>query len=108
MTFMVEFEKKEMLDRIDGSILAQQLIIENAKRVLEHLIAVREVFEPRSLERFHFSVRAENCLRNAGITTIPQLLSKSKQDLVDSKCVGVKSLAEIEAALKREGLSFRS
>ncbi|MBI3087582.1 MAG: DNA-directed RNA polymerase subunit alpha [Candidatus Omnitrophica bacterium] len=52
------------------------------------------------------SVRAANCLREAKIHTISELVQKSSQELLKYRNFGKKSLAEIEELLKGMGLSL--
>jgi len=52
------------------------------------------------------SVRSANCLREAKIHTIGDLVQKSHQDLLKYRNFGKKSLAEIEELLKGMGLSL--
>ena len=52
------------------------------------------------------SVRAANCLREAKIHTIGELVQKTQQELLKYRNFGKKSLAEIEELLKGMGLSL--
>ena len=52
------------------------------------------------------SVRAANCLREAKIHTIGELVQKDPQELLKYRNFGKKSLAEIEELLKSMGLSL--
>jgi len=52
------------------------------------------------------SVRAANCLREAKIHTIGELVQKNSQELLKYRNFGKKSLAEIEELLKGMGLSL--
>ena len=52
------------------------------------------------------SVRSANCLREAQIHTIGELVEKSQQELLKYRNFGKKSLAEIEELLKGMGLSL--
>ncbi len=52
------------------------------------------------------SVRAANCLREAKIATIGELVSKDPQELLKYRNFGKKSLNEIEELLKSMGLSL--
>ena len=52
------------------------------------------------------SVRALNCLKAAGITTIADLLSKDRNELLKIKNFGRKSLVELEDFLAKQDLDF--
>ncbi len=52
------------------------------------------------------SVRSANCLKNAKIFTIADLVQKTETDMLETKNFGRKSLNEIKALLAVMGLSF--
>jgi len=58
------------------------------------------------VEELELSVRSSNCLQNANIKTIGDLVQKSEEDMVKTKNFGKKSLAEIQNKLKTYGLSL--
>ncbi len=60
----------------------------------------------RSLDDFDLSVRTANCLKNASIGTVGELVAKSERDILDIKNFGKKSLEELQELLGRLGLSF--
>jgi DNA-directed RNA polymerase subunit alpha len=60
----------------------------------------------RSVEELELSVRSGNCLKNANIRTIRELVQKSEADLMKTKNFGRKSLNEIKAVLGTLGLSL--
>jgi len=60
----------------------------------------------KSVEELELSVRANNCLRNANITTIGELVQKTDAELMKTKNFGKKSLQEIKDELARIGLSL--
>ncbi|MBT3985075.1 hypothetical protein HOD38_00630 [archaeon] len=47
-----------------------------------------------------FSIRTGNCLENANITTIGDLLEKTEPDMLKTKNFGRKSLNEIKEILR--------
>ena len=53
----------------------------------------------RSVEEMELSVRSNNCLKNAGIHLIGDLVQKTEQDLLKTKNFGRKSLTEIKELL---------
>ena len=60
----------------------------------------------KSLEEFDLSVRTANCLKNASIQTVRDLVSKSENEILEIKNFGKKSLEELQDLLSRLGLSF--
>jgi DNA-directed RNA polymerase subunit alpha len=60
----------------------------------------------RSVEELELSVRSYNCLKNANITTIRELVQKSEQEMLRTKNFGRKSLNEIKEILTAMGLSL--
>lgn len=60
----------------------------------------------KSVEELELSVRANNCLRNANITTIGELVQRTEAELMKTKNFGKKSLQEIKDELARIGLSL--
>ena len=65
---------------------------------LEHL--------DRSVEELELSVRSYNCLKNANIQTIRELVQKSENEMLKTKNFGRKSLNEIKDILVKMGLSL--
>ena len=51
-------------------------------------------------------MRSANCLKNAGIRTIRELVQKSEKDMLETKNFGRKSLNEIRDILRPMGLSL--
>ncbi len=60
----------------------------------------------RSVDELELSVRSANCLQNANITLIGELVQKTEQDMLKTKNFGRKSLKEIKEILGTMGLSL--
>ncbi len=60
----------------------------------------------RSVEELELSVRSYNCLKNANIKTIGELVQKTEAEMLKTKNFGRKSLNEIKEILAEMGLSF--
>jgi DNA-directed RNA polymerase subunit alpha len=60
----------------------------------------------RSVEELELSVRSYNCLKNANITTIRELVQRTEVDMLKTKNFGRKSLNEIKEILASMGLSL--
>ena len=115
----------------DGSITPEKAISQAASIVIEHLnLFVLEEEEEeesisfeqgdmansmneepifnsnllKSVEELELSVRSYNCLKNANIKTIADLVQKSEQEMLRTKNFGRKSLNEIKEILLTMGL----
>jgi DNA-directed RNA polymerase subunit alpha len=60
----------------------------------------------RSVEELELSVRSANCLQNANIQLIGELVQRTEQDMLKTKNFGRKSLKEIKEILASMGLSL--
>ena len=60
----------------------------------------------RSVEELELSVRSANCLKNADINQIWQLVSKTEAEMLKTKNFGRKSLNEIKEVLTEMDLSL--
>jgi len=60
----------------------------------------------RSVEELELSVRSYNCLKNANIQTIAELVQKTEAEMLRTKNFGRKSLNEIKEILGTIGLSL--
>ena len=90
MTIFINFEE-EMEAGHDGSHDGPALRNENLNR---------------SVEELELSVRSYNCLKNANIATIGELIQKTEAEMLKTKNFGRKSLNEIKEILAQMGLSL--
>ncbi|HUK52017.1 MAG TPA: DNA-directed RNA polymerase subunit alpha [Candidatus Binatia bacterium] len=90
MTIFINFEEQPELPEEAGESYADSR--------LEHL--------DRSVEELELSVRSYNCLKNANIQTIRELVMKTENEMLKTKNFGRKSLNEIKEILTRMGLSL--
>jgi DNA-directed RNA polymerase subunit alpha len=60
----------------------------------------------KSVEELELSVRSYNCLKNASIRTIRELVQKTEGEMLKTKNFGRKSLNEIKDILQTMGLSL--
>ena len=61
-------------------------------------------FRDRSVDELELSVRSNNCLKNANIRTVGELVAKTEGELLKAKNFGRKSLNEIKEVLADSGL----
>ena len=60
----------------------------------------------KSVEELELSVRSYNCLKNANIRTLAELVQKTEQEMLRTKNFGRKSLNEIKELIVLMGLHF--
>jgi len=74
--------------------------------VAEQSPAVLNEHLDKSVEELELSVRSYNCLKNANIRTIRELVQKTEPEMLKTKNFGRKSLNEIKDILTSMGLSL--
>jgi DNA-directed RNA polymerase subunit alpha len=119
-----DYDKLTMEVWTDGSVSPENAVAYAAKILKEHLtMFINFEEEPtgleeksteelptlnenlyRSVNELELSVRAANCLRNANIRYIGELVQKSEQEMLKTKNFGRKSLNEIKEILTEMGL----
>ena len=110
----------------DGSVTAREAISLGARLVRDHLsifidldestdapaepdgegMAVANEHLDKSVEELELSVRSYNCLKNANIRTIRELVQKTEAEMLRTKNFGRKSLNEIKEILQQMGLGL--
>jgi DNA-directed RNA polymerase subunit alpha len=83
----------------DAGDLQQDLSSETGVRPLNENL-------DKSVEELELSVRSYNCLKNANIRTIRELVQKTEGEMLKTKNFGRKSLNEIKDILQTMGLSL--
>ncbi|MEN6438737.1 MAG: DNA-directed RNA polymerase subunit alpha [Syntrophobacter sp.] len=96
-----------------AKILKDQLSIfinfEEEAETTEEEIRMEPAFNEnlfRSVDELELSVRSANCLKNADIRYIGELVQKTEQEMLKTKNFGRKSLNEIKEILSEMGLSL--
>jgi len=117
---MTDYERLNMEIWTDGRTKPQEALDEAVTILKEHLVIfaheqeaaapdvketadqekerLRELLN-KSVEELEFSVRSANCLKNANIKTIGQLVQKSESEMLKYRNFGRKSLNEIKEVL---------
>lgn len=122
---VTDYDKLIMEIWTDGSVRPDDVLGYAAKILKDHLsifINFEEMDEPseakadcqgemnkhlmRSVHELELSVRAANCLKNANIRTIGDLVQRSEAEMLKTKNFGRKSLNEIKEILHDMGLSL--
>lgn len=123
-----DFDKLTMEIHTDGSVIPEDAVSFAAKILKEQMnvfINFDESAEPeystkeeggeskefnenlhRSVNELELSVRSSNCLKNAKIDKIYQLVQKTEAEMLRTKNFGRKSLNEIKELLAEMGLSL--
>jgi DNA-directed RNA polymerase subunit alpha len=60
----------------------------------------------RGIDELDLSVRSTNCLKNANIHTLRDLVRRSEKEMLETKNFGRKSLEELQELLSKLGLRF--
>jgi len=123
---MTDYDKLSLDVWTNGAVTPQDALSLAARLVKDHMNIFISFEEPaeaeeapqerpaqaynenldRSVEELELSVRSYNCLKNANITTIRELVTRSEQDMLKTKNFGRKSLNEIKEILSAMGLSL--
>jgi DNA-directed RNA polymerase subunit alpha len=123
---MTDFDKLTIEVWTNGAVSPQDAVGQAAKLLKDHMVIFinfEEASEPteaglegvgpqlsevlnRSVEELELSVRSYNCLKNASIQTIGDLVQKTEPEMLRTKNFGRKSLNEIKELLGGLGLSF--
>ena len=79
---------------------------ESAEEPAERAMSQMNEVLNRSVEELELSVRSYNCLKNANIQSISDLVQKTESEMLRTKNFGRKSLNEIKEILSGLGLTF--
>ena len=77
------------------------------KMVKEAPKAEENKFQNMLIAELDLSVRSNNCLKRAGITTVMELTQRSEDEMMKVRNLGKKSLKEVKEKLNEIGLHFR-
>src|SRR5580700_4886578 len=123
---MTDYDKLMLEVWTNGAVTPQDAIGLAAKLIKDHMSIFINFEEPtelpeesvesyndprlehldRSVEELELSVRSYNCLKNANIQTIGELVQKTEAEMLRTKNFGRKSLNEIKEILANMGLSL--
>ena len=120
-----EYERLNLEVVTNGSVAPQDAVAQAAQILKDHLFmfinfeeeSEEDVVEEdqdqavnenliKPVEELELSVRAYNCLKNASVETIGELVVKTEAEMLKTKNFGRKSLSEIKELLAEMGLSF--
>ena len=80
--------------------------MESASQSEDRKPEIRNEYLNRSVEELELSVRSYNCLKNANIQSIGELVQKTENEMLKTKNFGRKSLNEIKDILVKMGLAL--
>ncbi len=121
------FDSLELEVTTNGSISPASAVAEAAQILIQHFqkfidldakagALITEVpetkveenkYQDMYIEELDLSVRSNNCLKRAGISTVLELTQKSEEDMMKVRNLGKKSLKEVKDKLAELGLHFR-
>lgn len=81
--------------------------VQGIRLVKEEVRAEDNKFQNMFIEELDLSVRSNNCLKRAGITTVLELTQKTEEEMMKVRNLGKKSLKEVKEKLAAHGLHFR-
>ncbi|TWI71647.1 DNA-directed RNA polymerase subunit alpha [Desulfobotulus alkaliphilus] len=104
----VAYAAKILKEQLSVFINFDEEVVPEASYVEEEESGSREFNEHlyRNVDELELSVRSANCLKNAKILKIWQLVQKSENEMLKTKNFGRKSLNEIKEVLTDMGLSL--
>ncbi len=82
-------------------------VVKNYKTVKDDLKMEDNKYQDMMIEELDLSVRSNNCLKRAGISTVMELTQKSEDEMMKVRNLGKKSLKEVKEKLAACGLHFR-
>lgn len=124
---ITDFDKLTIEVKTDKTITAKEALSHGAKILTEHLSLFRELYEEEdesaailqgdymenekvmdmTIEELDLSVRSFNCLKRVNMNTVADLTSKTEDEMMAIKNLGVRSLEEIIQKLNTLGFSLK-
>ena len=106
-------EVKKQEEELNGSIAYYEYQLSATQQQLQNmLVSITEKEEEinqnllKSVDELELSVRSYNCLKNADIKTLADLVQKTESEMLKTKNFGRKSLNEIKEVLAQMNLSL--
>ena len=121
------YDKLIMEIHTNGSVRPEEAMALGAKILIEHLNILTNLSDiadttgvmnakqedsklkklETSIDDLDFSVRAYNCLKRAGVSSLGDLTEKTELEMMKIRNLGKKSLKEVMDRIKEMGLKFR-
>ena len=93
-------------DHLAIFISAEESLKEESTGAKSEEMSSMDALLSKSIDELDLSVRSANCLKNADIHTIRDLVRKSEKDMMETKNFGRKSLEEVAEVLAKLGLEL--
>lgn len=93
-------------DHLGIFIEAEESVREESSDAQQQELAAMDELLGKTIDELDLSVRSANCLKNANIGTLRDLVRRSEKDMLETKNFGKKSLEELQDLLGRLGLEF--
>lgn len=123
---ITDYDKLTLEVKTDKTITAKEAVSLGAKVLCEHLNLFKNLSEDipdteiliekdekskeklleMTIEELDLSVRSFNCLKRAGINTVEDLVSKSEEEMMKVRNLGIKSLEEVINKLSSLGFNL--
>lgn len=85
---------------------AEESMREEAPAAQSEELSTLDKLLGKSIDELDLSVRSANCLKNANIHTLRDLVRRAEKEMLETKNFGKKSLEELQDVLGKLGLSF--
>jgi len=85
---------------------AEQSMREEAPAMLSEELSGMDKLLAKGIDELDLSVRSANCLKNANIHNLRDLVRKTEREMLETKNFGKKSLEELQEVLGKLGLQF--
>ncbi|MEL7058677.1 MAG: DNA-directed RNA polymerase subunit alpha [Acidobacteriota bacterium] len=93
-------------DHLSIFTYAEQSMRETAPAAASEALSGLDKLLAKSIDELDLSVRSANCLKNANIHTLRDLVRRSEREMLETKNFGKKSLEELQEVLGKLGLEF--
>ncbi len=102
----ISFASMLLKDHLATFINAEESLTEEIPADVQQEMSAMEALLAKRIEELELSVRSANCLKNANIQTLRELVVRTEKDMMETKNFGKKSLEELQDLLSQLGLSF--
>ena len=123
----IDFDKLVLEVETNGTISARDIVSLSGKILQDHISIFVDLCEAMGkmnilvsteednktkildmpIEEMELSVRSYNCLKRANINTVEDLIQKTREDMLNVRNLGLKSIDEVLEKLNEYGLSFK-
>ncbi len=93
-------------DHLTIFIESEEALLEEPASVESEQAEGLDLVLNKSIDELDLSVRSANCLKNANIHNLRDLVARTEKDMLETKNFGRKSLEEVQGVLREYGLSF--